>query len=228
MNDHVHRTHRSGWLRAAVLGANDGLLSMSSLMVGVAAAHAHPQSVLTAGVAGLVAGMLSMAAGEFVSVSSQADLERADVEVERRSLQSDFQEELIELARIYVQRGVDAELAQQVAQQMMSFDALAAHVRDDIGISTALSARPMTAALTSCASFGAGGLCPLLAAFVAPPASIMAGVVAVTLAALLVLGAASARLGGAPLARGTLRVLAWGVIAMAGTGLVGALFGTVV
>jgi vacuolar iron transporter family protein len=228
MSGHVHRTHRSGWLRAAVLGANDGLLSMSSLMIGVAAAHSHPQGVLTAGVAGLAAGMLSMGAGEYVSVSSQADLERADVDVERLSLQNDYNEELGELARIYVQRGLDPALAQQVAQEMMSFDALAAHKRDDIGISNQLSARPITAALTSCASFAAGALGPLLAGFLAPTSSLVTSVVAVSLAMLCVLGAVSARLGGASLLRGTLRILAWGVVAMGVAGLVGTLFGAVV
>jgi vacuolar iron transporter family protein len=228
MSGHVHRTHRSGWLRAAVLGANDGLLSMSSLMIGVAAAHLHPRDVLTAGVAGLAAGMLSMGAGEYVSVSSQADLERADVDIERRSLQNDYKEELAELADIYAQRGLDPALAQQVAQQMMTFDALAAHKRDDIGISSELSARPVTAALTSCTSFAAGALGPLLAGFFAPPSSLIANVVAVSLATLCGLGAVSARLGGAPPLRGTLRILAWGVAAMAGTGLVGRLFGAVV
>ncbi|MBV8273480.1 MAG: VIT family protein [Cupriavidus sp.] len=227
MNAHVHRTHRSGWLRAAVLGANDGLLTMSGLVVGVAAAQSHPRSILAAGVAGLAAGMLSMGAGEYVSVSSQADLERAEVDIERRSLRESYDDELAELASIYTERGLDPPLARQVAQQMMSFDALAAHMRDDIGISTTLSAQPIRAALTSCTSFAAGALGPLLTAFLAPPTWIVPSVVAVSLVTLCALGVVSARLGGAPLARGTLRVLMWGVVAMAGTGLVGALFGAV-
>ncbi|AOJ73391.1 MULTISPECIES: VIT1/CCC1 transporter family protein [Burkholderia] len=228
MTSHTHRTHRSGWLRAAVLGANDGLLSMSSLMVGVAAARSHPREIVTAGVAGLVAGALSMGAGEYVSVSAQADIERADIDVERRALREDYEEELAELARIYAQRGLEPALARQVARQLMDHDALAAHLRDDVGISDALSARPVRAALTSCASFAAGAAGPLAAGFVAPQPRVIESVAGVALIALAVVGAVSARLGGAPAWRGALRVVAWGVLAMAGTGLVGALFGAVV
>jgi vacuolar iron transporter family protein len=228
MTSHIHRTHRSGWLRAAVLGANDGLLSLSSLMVGVAAAQTHPRGILTAGVAGLAAGMLSMGAGEYVSVSSQADIEHADIEIERLALKSDYAQEQAELARIYVRRGLDPALARQVAEQLMAYDALAAHMRDDIGISDALAAQPILAALTSSVSFAIGGAGPLLAAFTVPESSLIAIVVAVSLVFLTALGIAAARLGGAPIIPGTLRVLTWGAVAMAGTGLVGALFGAVV
>ncbi len=211
-----------------MLGANDGLLSMSSLMIGVAAARSHPREILTAGVAGLVAGVLSMGAGEYVSVSAQADIERADIDIERRALRDDYDDELVELADIYAQRGLEPEFARQVARQLMDHDALTAHLRDDVGISNALSARPVMAALTSSASFAAGALGPLVAGFVAPQPRVVESVAGVTLVALAVVGTVSARLGGAPAWRGALRVVAWGVLAMTGTGLAGALFGAVV
>lgn len=225
MYPHTHRTHRSGWLRAAVLGANDGVLSMSGLMVGVAAAQTQPHGVLVSGVAGLVAGMLSMAAGEYVSVSSQADVERADLEVEQLSLQNEFQKEQAELADIYVRRGLDPELAQRVAVQLMAFDALGAHARDDIGISDVTAARPIVAAITSALSFGSGGAVPLLAATLATRAALIPVVAAVSLVLLALVGALAAHIGGARIVPGMLRVLAWGAIAMSVTGLAGTLFG---
>jgi VIT1/CCC1 family predicted Fe2+/Mn2+ transporter len=222
---HTHRTHRSGWLRAAVLGANDGVLSMSGLMVGVAAAQTQPHGVLVSGVAGLVAGMLSMAAGEYVSVSSQADVERADLEVEQLSLQNEFQKEQAELADIYVRRGLDPELAQRVSVQLMAFDALGAHARDDIGISDATTARPIVAAITSALSFASGGAVPLLAATLATRAALIPVVAAVSLLLLALVGALAAHIGGARIVPGMLRVLAWGAIAMSVTGFAGTLFG---
>jgi vacuolar iron transporter family protein len=228
VSPHIHRTHRSGWLRAAVLGANDGVLSMSGLMVGVAAAQTQPHGILVSGVAGLVAGMLSMAAGEYVSVSSQADVERADLEVERLALENEFPQEQAELAGIYVRRGLDPELAHRVAEQLMAFDALAAHARDDIGISDAMTARPIIAAITSAMSFASGGAVPLLVASVARGSTLIPVVVAVSLVLLALVGALAARAGGARVVPGTLRVLAWGAIAMGVTGFVGALFGAVV
>ncbi|MFM0080609.1 VIT family protein [Paraburkholderia sediminicola] len=225
MYPHTHRTHRSGWLRAAVLGANDGVLSMSGLMVGVAAAQTQPHGVLVSGVAGLVAGMLSMAAGEYVSVSSQADVERADLEVEQLSLQNEFQKEQAELADIYVRRGLDPELAQRVAVQLMAFDALGAHARDDIGISDAATARPIVAAITSALSFASGGAVPLLAATLATRAALISVVAAVSLLLLALVEALAAQIGGARIVPGMLRVLAWGAIAMCVTGLAGTLFG---
>lgn len=225
MYPHTHRTHRSGWLRAAVLGANDGVLSMSGLMVGVAAAQTQPHGVLVSGVAGLVAGMLSMAAGEYVSVSSQADVERADLEVEQLSLQNEFQKEQAELADIYVRRGLDPELAQRVAVQLMAFDALGAHARDDIGISDATAARPIVAAITSALSFASGGAVPLLAATLAARAALIPVVAAVSLLLLALVGALAAQIGGARIVPGMLRVLAWGAIAMSVTGFAGTLFG---
>ena len=216
MTPHVHRTHRSGWLRAGVLGANDGTLSISSLVLGVAAAHTDPHGIAVAGVAGLVAGVLSMGAGEYVSVSSQADTERADLEVEKYALKHEYGNELIELAEIYVRRGLDPELANRVAERLMAHDALAAHARDDIGISPDLSARPFQAALMSSISFALRGpaLIPITAM--------------VSLVFLAVLGAAAARAGGAPIISGALRVLIWGAFAMAFTSVVGAAFGVIV
>lgn len=228
MAQHVHRTHRSGWLRASVLGANDGVLSIAGLMLGVAAAHARPSAILIAGVAGLVAGALSMGAGEYVSVSSQADIERADIDIERASLQDDNDAEHVELRDIYIGRGLDRELATQVAKQLMAHDALGAHARDDIGITDALAARPLQAALTSCASFALGGIVPLLAGILAPAGNAALVIAAVSLIFLAALGALAARAGGAPLLRGAVRVLAWAALAMAATFAVGALFGTVV
>jgi len=223
-----HRTERIGWLRAAVLGANDGIVSTASLLVGVAAAEASRSAVLVAGVAGLVAGATSMAAGEYVSVSSQADTERADLERERRELATDEAHERAELAAIYVQRGLDPPLAQQVADQLMAHDALGAHARDELGISETLSARPVQAALASAATFALGAAMPLLTVVVAPGAHLLPVVAGTSLVFLALLGGVAALAGGASAAAGAVRVTFWGALAMALTAGVGALFGTVV
>src|SRR5262245_3294754 len=224
----LHRSERVGWLRAAVLGANDGLVSTSSLVVGVAAAQAEQDPILIAAWAGLVAGALSMAAGEYVSVSSQADTERADLTRERGELAAAPDREHRELAGIYVARGLRPELADQVAEQLMAHDALGAHARDELGLSEATRARPLQAAFASAAAFAAGALPPVALAGLVPVPALASAVVASTLALLALLGALAARLGRAPLARGMLRVVFWGAVAMAGTGLVGRLFGAVV
>jgi VIT1/CCC1 family predicted Fe2+/Mn2+ transporter len=222
-----HRTQRIGWLRAAVLGANDGIVSTASLVLGVAAAHASHGSIMVAGIAGLVAGAMSMAAGEYVSVRSQADSEEAALDLERAELKADDQGERRELTAIYVGRGVEPVLARQVAEQLMAHDALAAHARDELGISETMSARPIQAALTSAASFAAGAALPLLVvAMVAAPALIPA-VSVTSLAFLALLGGLAARVGGARVAVGAMRVTFWGALAMALTAGVGALFGTV-
>ena len=220
-----HLTHRVGWLRAAVLGANDGLLSTASLIVGVAAAEASRGSVLVAGVAGLVAGAMSMAAGEYVSVSSQSDTERADLERERIELATDFKHELEELASIYVERGLDQGLADQVAKQLMEKDALGAHARDELGITEALSARPLQAALASAATFAAGAAMPLLVVLAVPHNWIAWTVSGSSMIFLAILGALSAYAGGAPLLGSIVRVTFWGALAMALTAGVGALVG---
>lgn len=223
-----HRTDRIGWLRAAVLGANDGILSTASLVVGVAAAHASRGSVLVAGVAGLVAGAMSMAAGEYVSVSSQADTERADLARERKELDTDDEGERQELASIYVGRGLDPLLAKQVAEQLMAHDALAAHARDELGISVNFSARPVQAALASAVTFSVGAAMPLLMVLVAPATRLVPIVFGATLVCLAGLGTLAALAGGAPMARAAVRVTFWGVLAMGLTAAVGALFGTIV
>jgi VIT1/CCC1 family predicted Fe2+/Mn2+ transporter len=228
MATHVHRSHRTGWLRAGVLGANDGILSISSLVLGVASAHRDPHDVLLAGVAGLVAGILSMGAGEYVSVSSQADTERADLAIERHALRHEYGQEQAELAAIYVRRGLDPETARRVARQLMEHDALDAHARDEIGISATLSARPLQAALASAASFAVGGMVPLLVAFVVHDRALVPVTATVSLACLVVLGAAAARAGGASIWVGAGRVVVWGALAMAVTAGAGALFGAVV
>ena len=220
-----HRTHRIGWLRATVLGANDGIVSTASLIIGVAAADAAQSAVLVAGVAGLVAGAMSMAAGEYVSVSSQADTEQADLARERLELATDGPRETAELAGIYVQRGLDAALAQQVAVQLMAKDALGAHARDELGISETVSARPLQAALASAAAFTVGAAAPLATAWLAPAASVAWVVGAASLVFLVVLGALSARTGGASITRGIVRVTFWGALAMALTAGVGRVFG---
>ena len=222
-----HRTERIGWLRAAVLGANDGIVSTASLILGVAAADASHASVMVAGVAGLIAGAMSMAAGEYVSVHSQADTERADIERERKELKADDAGERKELAAIYVGRGLDPALAKQVADQLMAHDALGAHARDELGISATLSARPMQAALASAASFAAGAAMPLLVAAWAPQASLIALVSGTSLVFLALLGGLAARAGGASMTAGAIRVTFWGALAMGLTAGVGALFGTV-
>ena len=219
-----HRADRLGWLRAAVLGANDGLVSVASLVVGVAAGGAEPATVLLAGMAGLAAGAMSMAAGEYVSVKSQADTEHADLERERRELIEDPAHELDELTEIYVSRGLDEPLARQVAERFTAVDALGAHARDELGITETLRARPAQAALASALAFALGALLPVLAAVLAPTARAGIVIVVTTLAALLLLGATAAWAGGAAPLRGALRVTFWGAIAMALTAGVGRLF----
>jgi VIT1/CCC1 family predicted Fe2+/Mn2+ transporter len=223
-----HVTHRVGWLRAAVLGANDGVISTASLIVGVAAAHANHEAILTAGLAGLVGGAMSMAAGEYVSVSSQADMEHAQTEVERKELETDSVGEHKELANIYAKRGLTPELAQQVAEQLMAHDALDAHLRDELGITPAQRAQPVQAALASATSFAVGAGLPLLAVLLAPAAHVGASVTGFSLVVLAALGAIAARAGGARVLPGALRVLIWGVFAFAATAGIGALFGTII
>ena len=228
MASHIHYTQRSGWLRAAVLGANDGVLSISSLMLGVAEAHTSSSGILVAGLAGLFAGALSMASGEYVSVSSQADTERADLDVERYKLKYEYDAEHAELRDIYVQRGLDHELASKVSHQLMAHDAIGAHARDEIGITDALSARPLIAAVTSGISFIVGGIIPLLADVLAPEGSKIPVIASISLLFLMILGAVAARAGGASILRGASRVLIWGALAMGVTGMFGAIFGSVV
>jgi VIT1/CCC1 family predicted Fe2+/Mn2+ transporter len=223
-----HRMQRIGWLRAAVLGANDGILSTSSLMLGVATSRASHANILVAGVAGLVAGAMSMAAGEYVSVHSQADTEQADLALERAELKSDNRGEHAELAAIYVARGLDPALAKQVAEQLMTRDALGAHARDELGISDISVARPVQAALASAGSFGVGAAMPLLVTVFAPESSLIALVAGTSLLFLTLLGALAARAGGAGVIVGAMRVAFWGALAMAVTAGVGALFGPVV
>jgi VIT1/CCC1 family predicted Fe2+/Mn2+ transporter len=228
MHRERHRTDRIGWLRAAVLGANDGIVSTASLVIGVAAASAARGEVLVAGVAGLVAGAMSMAAGEYVSVKSQADTEAADLARERTELAVDPDAEHRELAGIYVKRGLDTALADQVATQLMEHDALGAHARDELGISEALSARPVQAAFSSAASFTAGAALPLLVVLLVPGSALAPSVAASSLIFLAALGAVAARTGGASAVKGAWRVAFWGALAMAMTAIVGALFGTAV
>lgn len=223
-----HRSGRTGWLRAAVLGANDGILSTASLMLGVAAANGSRSGVLIAGVAGLVAGAMSMAAGEYVSVHSQKDTEEADLALERTELRTNDSGEHKELAAIYVGRGLDPTLAKQVANQLMAHDALGAHARDELGITATLEARPIQAALTSAASFTIGAGIPLVVTALTPPASLLIVVPAASLLVLACLGALAARTGGARILPGALRVTFWGALAMGVTAGVGALFGTIV
>lgn len=224
----IHRIGSVAWLRAAVLGANDGIVSTASLVIGVAAAHATHVDIMLAGVAGLVAGAMSMAAGEYVSVYSQADTEEADIERERKELATDYAGELRELAAIYVKRGLAPDLARQVAKQLMEHDALGAHARDELGITEALSARPLQAALASAASFAVGAVLPLLVANMAPETNLIVFVAVISLLFLALLGALAARAGGAVVATGAMRVTFWGALAMGATAGVGALFGTVV
>ncbi len=221
-----HHVGRVGWLRAAVLGANDGVLSTSSLLLGVAAAHVTHGSVLVAGVAGLVGGAMSMAAGEYVSVSSQFDTERADLQRERAELKADDAGEHRELTAIYVGRGLDPVLARQVAEQLMAHDALGAHARDELGISESLRARPIQAALASAASFAVGAALPLLVAVVSPAQWLIELLSGTSLLFLAILGAAAARAGGAGILKGAARVMFWGALAMALTAVIGSLFGS--
>lgn len=224
----THRTQHISWLRAAVLGANDGLISTSSLVVGVAAADGTRESVLIAGLAGLVAGALSMAAGEYVSVSSQADTEQADLARERRELATEPEAERAELTGIYVERGLTPELAAQVADQLTAHDALGAHAREELGMSQITRARPLQAALASAAAFAAGAVLPVLLVALLPFAVLNWSVVGSTLVLLLSLGAIAAQVGGAPRLQGAIRVGFWGAVAMGVTALVGRLFGAAV
>jgi VIT1/CCC1 family predicted Fe2+/Mn2+ transporter len=222
-----HRTNRIGWLRAAVLGANDGIVSTASLVLGVAAANATHGNVMVAGIAGLVAGAMSMAAGEYVSVRSQSDSEQAALNLERAELKADDKGEQRELTAIYVGRGLDPALAKQVAEQLMAHDALGAHARDELGITETLSARPIQAALTSAASFAVGAAMPLLAVTAISGPRLIPVVSGTSLVFLAILGGLAARVGGASVAAGALRVTFWGALAMALTAGVGTLFGTV-
>lgn len=225
-NEH-HYVHRIGWLRAAVLGANDGIVSTASLMVGVGAASSGKTALMLAGVAGLVAGAMSMAAGEYVSVSSQSDVEKADLETEKEALQKSPHIERQELADIYEKRGLDPDLALKVAEQLMDHDALSAHAKDELGISEIVTARPMQAALTSALTFSMGAALPLLAALFSPIAYLTWVVSGVSLVSLAALGVISAGAGGAGKLRAAIRVVFWGAAAMAVTGFAGALFGAV-
>jgi VIT1/CCC1 family predicted Fe2+/Mn2+ transporter len=222
-----HRSHRSGWLRAAVLGANDGIVSTASLIIGVAAAGAAQEQVLIAGLAGLVAGAMSMAAGEYVSVSSQADTERADLLLEKRSLEENPDLEREELAGIYRERGLEPELADQVARALMDHDALEAHARDEIGITDTQAARPLQAAWSSAAAFTVGASLPLVVAWLVAGSRQIPAVGSASLLFLAVLGAVAARAGGAPVLAGAARVTFWGVLAMLLTAAVGRLFGVI-
>ena len=224
----AHRSEHIGWLRAAVLGANDGIVSAASLIVGVAAANASHQNILLTGVAGLVAGAMSMASGEYVSVSSQADTENADLARERGELAFNIEFERAELAQIYEKRGLDSALAKQVAEQLMAHDALGSHARDELGISEALSARPIQAAFASAAAFSVGAAMPLGMIFISPAQNLIAIVSVASLIFLVLLGVLAARVGGANPWKGALRVGFWGALAMAITAGIGALFGTVV
>lgn len=223
-----HYSDRVGWLRAAVLGANDGIVSTASLIVGIAAANVERVEVLIAAIAGLVAGAMSMAAGEYVSVSSQSDSERADVERERRELETDEHAEREELATIYKERGLDRELAVRVAEQLMAHDALQAHMRDELGLSETYRARPIQAALASAASFAAGALLPVILVVIAPGLSLIPVVSLGSLLFLAMLGSIAAKVGGASISRGTARVTFWGALAMLATAVIGRLFGMVI
>jgi VIT1/CCC1 family predicted Fe2+/Mn2+ transporter len=224
----IHRTERVGWLRAAVLGANDGIVSTASLLVGVAAASVERAQLVTVGMAGLVAGAMSMAAGEYVSVSSQADTEAADLARERQELLTEPESEHLELAMIYQSRGLTPELASQVAHQLTEHDALGAHARDELGISHIATARPVQAALTSAVTFAVGAALPLAAALLAPPTRVAETVAGASLFFLAGLGIVAARTGGAPVAKAAARVVFWGALAMAVTAFVGRVFGAVV
>jgi VIT1/CCC1 family predicted Fe2+/Mn2+ transporter len=223
----AHRSHRVGWLRAAVLGANDGIVSTASLIIGVAAASSTHEGIILAGIAGLVAGAMSMAAGEYVSVSSQSDTENADLALEKKSLEEDVEFEQDELAKIYQGRGLDPLLAKQVAEQLMAYDALGAHARDEIGISETGKAKPVQAAFSSAGTFTLGASFPLLVAWIVPGAQLIAVVAILSLVFLAILGGLAARAGGASITVGAVRVSFWGALAMALTAGVGRLFGVV-
>lgn len=228
VHNEMHRSHRVGWLRAAVLGANDGIVSTSSLVIGVAAAASDHEAVMLAGVAGLFAGALSMAAGEYVSVYSQADTEKADIELEKKHLEDEPEFELRELAQIYESRGLTPELAAEVAKQLMDHDALGAHTRDELGISEVTTARPLQAAVFSAAAFSIGAALPLIVTWFSPFNLMISSVADSSLVFLAILGAVAAKAGGASMLKGSLRVLFWGAIAMGVTAGVGKLFGAVV
>lgn len=223
-----HRSEHIGWLRAAVLGANDGIVSTASLIVGVAAAHTSHQNILLTGVAGLVAGSMSMAAGEYVSVSSQADTENADLEREKEELETNSEFEHAELAQIYIGRGLKPDLAVEVAKQLMAYDALGSHARDELGITDELSARPVQAAFASALAFSIGAALPLLAVVLSPASSLIFIVPAASILFLIILGVLAARVGGASLLKGAVRVAFWGALAMAITAGIGNYFGTVI
>ena len=223
----IHRSHRVGWLRAAVLGANDGIVSTASLIIGVAAASAAHEGILLAGAAGLVAGAMSMAAGEYVSVSSQSDTENADLALEKKSLEQDVEFEKDELAKIYERRGLESVLAKQVAEQLMAHDALGAHARDEIGISESVSAQPVQAAFSSAGTFTVGAALPLVVAWVVPGSQLIPVVAVSSLVFLALLGSIAARAGGASITVGAIRVTFWGALAMALTAGVGRIFGVV-
>ncbi|MCR9078641.1 MAG: VIT family protein [Hyphomonadaceae bacterium] len=227
-HEELHYIHRTGWLRAAVLGANDGILSTASLMIGIAAAAASMNDILLAGIAALVAGALSMAAGEYVSVSSQSDIERADLETERKALRDNPDGEHEELAQIYMARGVPDDLARQVATALTDSGALEAHARDELGISDMSKARPFQAAWSSALSFAVGATLPIVAAVLAPTAQVGPAIAVVSLLGLTLLGVLSARAGGAPVIKAVTRIVFWGMAAMAVTALVGRLFGVAV
>lgn len=225
---HQHKVHRIGWLRASVLGANDGIVSTASLIIGVAAAHTAHTDILLAGVAGLVAGATSMAAGEYVSVSSQSDTENADLELEKSEIENDFEFEKKELADIYEERGLDSNLATQVAEQLMAHDPLGAHARDELGIFETVRARPIQAAFSSAGTFTVGAALPLLGAWIVPVTQLIPVVAVLSLIFLAVLGGIAARAGGASVIIGATRVTFWGVLAMSLTAAVGMLFGVIV
>lgn len=227
MHSEPHKSHRSGWLRAAVLGANDGLVSTASLIIGVASAGANSENILLAGTAGLVAGAMSMAAGEYVSVSSQADAERADLALEQQSLRDDFEHETRELKDIYQRRGLSPELAAQVAEALMKHDPLAAHARDDIGITDTARAKPVLAAFSSATMFAIGAALPMLIVWLAPTTHLVSSVALVCVVLLAFLGGMAAKIGGAPVLNGAVRIAFWGALAMAVTAVVGRLFGVV-
>lgn len=226
--NHLHRSHRVGWLRAAVMGANDGIVSTASLIIGVAAASVSHQHIMIAGVSGLVAGAMSMAAGEYVSVCSQADTELADIELEKHHLEYHTEFELTELTEIYIERGVTPSLAEQVAKELMQHDALGAHLRDELGIHERTSAKPITAAVTSAISFTLGAGLPLIVAYFSSKDSLIYSVSISCLLSLLLLGATAAKAGGANQGRGALRVVFWGALAMFSTAIIGKLFGGLV
>ena len=227
MNEH-HRIDRIGWLRAAVLGANDGIISTASLLIGVAAAHTSFHGILIAGTAGLIAGALSMAAGEYISVSSQADTEKFDLLCEKRELEKNLPHELEELTSIYINRGLEHNLAQEVAKQLMTKDALAAHARDELGITDISSARPLQAAFFSACSFSLGAIIPLLTIFITPSFIFIPSISIMSIILLALLGGIAAKVGGAKILTGSLRVVVWGTIAMAVSAGIGSLLGVTI